>query len=328
MKKPVVAWFCRGVVGFAGLQSSQQLGFQDSQQSFGYAPASATMGRCNTTHASLSPRPTPSHPASLLPAPPPFPVHGPRRSALLHPTPNSSHLIWPHRLSRRAAGESAAPAGVPGQRVLSAVDPTFPVSMDEKTEELRDIFQSVSDSDTVTERQEEGRGSLGGSANVREGLREIIEGMSGEFEFENSLSTDELVTVVERYYDGDSDEAIAAELGDASRQDEVATARLDLHLVRDADLEPEFSMDRLGELLEAEEPVESIAETLDTSPDTVRFHTQVLEIQHERRRVADRYREAFEDVLQDRDLSERLTSSLKETGLEGATEGQEVDVDM
>ena len=200
--------------------------------------------------------------------------------------------------------------------------------MDEKTEELRDIFRSVSDSDTVTERQEQGRGSLGGPAQVRERLKDVIEGMAEDLGFDTSLPFDELVTVVEGYYEGESDEEIATELGDETHEDTVAEARLDLHIVRESDLEPPFSMDRFDDLLEGETSVESIADTLDTSPEAVRFYRRVRETQQERRRMADRYREAFEDALQDRDLSERLTSSLKETGLEGATEGQEVDVDL
>ncbi len=216
----------------------------------------------------------------------------------------------------------------PCQRVLPIDDPKYPVSMDEKTEELRDIFRAVSDSDTVTERQEQGRGSLGGTGQVREGLRAVIERMAEDLGFETPLSYEELVTVVEGYYGEESDETIAAELGDESLAHTVAEARFDLHLVRDSDLDAPFSMDRLGDLLDRDESVESIADMLDASPETVRFYREVLETQRERRRMADRYREAFEDVLQDRDLAERLTSSLKETGLEGATEGQEVDVDL
>jgi hypothetical protein len=200
--------------------------------------------------------------------------------------------------------------------------------MDEKTEELRDIFQSISDSDTVTERQERGRGSLANEASIRADLQTAIEGMQADLGFDTTLSTADLVTVVERYYDGDSDREIAVELGDESLERTVARARLDLHIVREADRDTAVDLDELGDRLDDGESVRDIAADLDASPDDVRFAARVIETERERRRVADRYREAFEDVLQDRDLSERLTSSLKETGLEGATEDQEVDVDL
>lgn len=200
--------------------------------------------------------------------------------------------------------------------------------MDEKTEELRDIFQSIADSDTVTESQEQGRGSLASEESVREDLEAVLTRMEEEMGFDTTLSTEDLVTVVERYYEGDSDQEIAAALGDESLERTVARARLDLHIVRDADREAPFSLDELREQLAADESVQSIAEALDTSPTEVRFYRRVIETEQERRRVADRYREAFEDALQDRDLAERLTSSVEETGLEEATADQEVDVDM
>lgn len=200
--------------------------------------------------------------------------------------------------------------------------------MDEKTEELRDIFQSIADSDTVTESQERGRGSLASEESVREDLEAVVTRMDTELGFDTTLSTEDLVTVVERYYEGDSDREIAAALGDESLERTVARARLDLHIVRDEDREAPFSLDELREHLDGDESVQSIADALDTSPTEVRFYTRVIEAERERRRVADRYREAFEDALQDRDLAERLTSSVEETGLEEATADQEVDVDM
>lgn len=200
--------------------------------------------------------------------------------------------------------------------------------MDEKTDELRDIFQSITDTDTVTEPQEPGRGSLASEESVREDLEAVVSRMDAELGFDTTLSTEDLVTVVERYYEGDSDREIADALGDESLERTVARARLDLHIVRDEDREARFSLDELRERLDADESVQSIADALDTKPTEVRFYTRVIETERERRRVADRYREAFEDALQDRDLAERLTSSVEETGLEEATADQEVDVDM
>ena len=200
--------------------------------------------------------------------------------------------------------------------------------MDEKTEQLRDIFLSVSDEDTVTERQEQGHGSLAQGGDVREGLASVVEEMQTSLDFETALSIDQLVTVVDRYYQGATDEEIAGELGDEVSPQDVFEARLDLHIVRDSDQEAPFDRDRLRELRDEDVSTAAMADQLDASQPDVRRHLRVIDTQEERRRVADRYREAFEDVLQDRELAERLTSSLQETGLEEATEGQEVDVDF
>lgn len=200
--------------------------------------------------------------------------------------------------------------------------------MDEKTEELRDIFLSVSGEDTVTERQERGRGSLASQGDVRERLRTAVEGMAEDLDFDTDLPIEALVTVVEQYYEGAADAEIAREVGEDVRTETIRRARLSLHIVRDRDRDAPFPLEDLAELLDAGEQVVSIADQLEVSESTVRRYRRVIETDRERRRVADRYRGEFEDILRDRDLASRLTSSLRETGLEDATDGQEVDVDM
>jgi hypothetical protein len=198
----------------------------------------------------------------------------------------------------------------------------------EKTAELRDIFLSVAEDGTVTETQEAGRGSLVRAGDVRERLQSVIETMVDDLEIDSPLSLEDLVTVVEGYYEGDSDTDIAERLGEDVHTTDVRGARLDLHLVTEADLEAPFSLERLQHLIEDDAPTSEIVADLDSCPTVVRHYTHVLEVQRERRRVADRYRERFEDVLQEHDIADRLTASLEETGLEEATEDQEVDVDM
>lgn len=200
--------------------------------------------------------------------------------------------------------------------------------MDEKTEELRDIFRSISDADTVTETQERGRGSLATADDVRAKLRAVVEDMREDVGFDTTLATDHLVAIVEQYYEGASDAEIARELGGDTDPKTVARARLDLHIVREQDRDAPVSLDRLEDLLDQEMPIADVAAELDVSESTVRRYRRLIETQRERRRVADQYRGEFENILRDRDLAERLTSSLQETGLEEATEGQEVDVDM
>ncbi len=193
--------------------------------------------------------------------------------------------------------------------------------MDEKTEELRDIFVDVADDDTVTEPQEETHGSLASEADVEARLRETVAEMRDTLDFESSLSVDELTMLVERFYSEDSDAEIADELGvDA---DTVTEARLDLHLLRAADTDA--PLDRVRD---TDDSVEDLADELGVDEGTIRHYQRVVETREERRRLNDRYRAEFENALQDRELSERLTSSVHEDGLEGATEGQETDIDI
>jgi hypothetical protein len=203
--------------------------------------------------------------------------------------------------------------------------------MGDRTEELRELFESVTGTESVTERQRRPRGSLGSDTDPREALAAEIEAMRSAHPFETELSTSVLATVVERFYDGETDVEIAAEFtgqNDAIDPSTVAKARLDLHLVRESDRPDSDARPLFEAVSEGTESVDVAAQTLDVSAATVEFWLRVREAQIERRQVADRYRQAFETILQDRDIGERLTASLEETGLDEAVADQEVDVDM
>ncbi|WP_128476916.1 conditioned medium-induced protein 4 [Halorussus pelagicus] len=198
--------------------------------------------------------------------------------------------------------------------------------MDEKTEELRDIFMDVTDESTVTESQAETHGSLSSETAIDERLEDVVGRMRDRYDFGTTLSDEDLVTVVRRFYADDSDAEIARELGDASLGKTVARARIDLHLVRDADEDAPFDMDALRDLLDADASTAECADELDVSESTVRRYRSVVETQQERRTVNDRFRNEFETILQDGDLSERLTEGVEQDGLDDATEGMETNV--
>ena len=198
--------------------------------------------------------------------------------------------------------------------------------MDEKTRELRDIFMDVADDATVTERQEESRGSLATDERVDERLREVVEAMRDRFDFRSDLSTDALVDVVYGFYEGHSDADIAEGLDGNPAPDTVTEARVDLHLVTEDDLDAPFDLAVLRDGLDEDRTVAAIADELDASESTVGRYQHVLESERERKVVNDRYRDEFERLLEDSDLEGRLTGATRETGLEDATEGMESNV--
>ncbi|MFQ3295674.1 MAG: hypothetical protein ACI8VE_002763, partial [Natrialbaceae archaeon] len=53
---------------------------------------------------------------------------------------------------------------------------------------------------------------------------------------------------------------------------------------------------------------------------------RVIRARDEARRSNDRFRDEFETILPDADLSTRLTGDVKEDGLDDATEGMETNV--
>lgn len=197
--------------------------------------------------------------------------------------------------------------------------------MDEKTEELRDIFMSVSDEETVTERQEEARGSLSDDGPGTDEIEDVVATMRERYDFDSSLSDAEFCRVVEEFYDGADDEGIA----DAIDADAEAAfvARMDLHLLTDDDLDPDsFDPDRARERLDAVDDPEAVAEALSADPDEMRRFRRALRARNESLRASERFRQRFEDLIGDVDLSRRLASDVREDGLEDATEGMETDV--
>jgi hypothetical protein len=216
--------------------------------------------------------------------------------------------------------------------------------MDERTEELRDLFESVTGTGTVTERQDESRGSLATDTDPKAAIEATIEDLRSSLSVETPFSTPALVTIVEGFYAGQTDAELAAAVeaerdagtadsadpgpDDSVEEATVARARLDLHLVREADRPDEDAISTLREVEAGAESVRSAAATLDRPESTIERWLAVRETQAERRRVADRYRQAFESALSDRDIADRLTGSLEATGLDESLADQEVDVDL
>ncbi|QLC33488.1 conditioned medium-induced protein 4 [Halarchaeum sp. CBA1220] len=199
--------------------------------------------------------------------------------------------------------------------------------MDEKTQELRDIFIDVTDGDTVTETQEAGHGSLATDAEIDERLHDVVATMREKLDFESDLDTETLVRVVRGFYAGDTDAEIAAEL---DRPTEAVTeARRDLHLVQTDVEDAPLDLDALRRAIETGDPSDAdLADDLGADPETVADYRRVARVQSEIRAVNDQYRGEFEAVLQDRELAERLTTAAQEDGLEDATEGQETNTNL
>ncbi|WP_433632859.1 response regulator receiver protein [Halomicrococcus sp. NG-SE-24] len=187
----------------------------------------------------------------------------------------------------------------------------------DQTERLREIFQDITDESTVTEEQQESHGTLQQSSAVDETLREIIQEMQAEHEFQTSLSTADLIDLVQLYFDDYSDTAIARELGDASRDKSVARARIHLQLFRDTDFDAPFDLDRLRALLDEEASTTEIADRLAVSTSTVRKYRRVTQAERAAEAVNHHYQQRFEDALAEPDQEESLRESLAD-GLDDA----------
>ncbi|XGI84608.1 conditioned medium-induced protein 4 [Halorutilales archaeon Cl-col2-1] len=198
----------------------------------------------------------------------------------------------------------------------------------DKTEELRDLFVEVTDESTVTEEKKESHGTLKDEEEINEEIEGTVEEMLDRYGIDTKLDTDDLVELVRLYHDGYSDTEIARDLGDEKLNKTVARTRVKLHLFRESDFDPPFDIDRLREFVDDDLTTAEMADELDVSKSTVRSYVHVIEAENEADRANHKYQDRFKNLLEDREISERITSSATEDGLQEATEGLEVDVDM
>lgn len=194
--------------------------------------------------------------------------------------------------------------------------------MEDKTEELRDIFLSVSEEETVTESQTDDRGSLLGQSEGN--LEAVVEQLREKFGFDLSISDEQRCRLIRGFYDGTDDEQLAEELD--LDPDTVFEARMELHLLRDE--EPQLGAETVEAIRESDRPAEELVGELDATAEEIRRCRAVLDTRARSRRVSQRFRTAYEERLTDVDLSDHLAADTHEDGLDGATEGAEVDVDF
>ncbi|ELY98164.1 hypothetical protein [Natrialba asiatica] len=196
--------------------------------------------------------------------------------------------------------------------------------MNDKTEELRDIFTDVTDGEeTITESQEDTRGSLErDERSDDERLESVVTQLRERYEFETPLEDEELIAVANGFYDGRDDATIAADLG--SDAETVFEARMALHLVGEDDAD---EVDLVA-IRDREEDDETLAEEYDVTAADIRRFRRVAAAKDESRAANDRYREEFDSILADADLSAQMATDVREDGLEDATEGMETDVDF
>lgn len=201
--------------------------------------------------------------------------------------------------------------------------------MDEKTSELRDIFVDATGEETVTEEQAERRGSITEDADperIRTEVTALVETMRDRYDFRTDLDTESYRRVVRGFYD-DEDDGTLAEAVDVP-VGTVVDARLDCHLVRDADRDvPNFEAIRERIVDGDDDDDEAIAGDVGDA-ETVAHVRRVVESEREATRANGRFRDAFAERLTDADLTGRLASDSREDGLEEATEDIETDVSL
>ncbi|EMA61575.1 hypothetical protein [Halorubrum kocurii] len=226
--------------------------------------------------------------------------------------------------------------------------------MDEKTSELRDIFVETTGSETVTERQAESRGTLTDrdEAAVDERVREVVAAMRERYDFSTDLDDATYARIARGRFEADDDEAVAAALVEEREADEdgerseagtesagapvvepatVRDARLDLHLVREADREVDdaaFDYDDLKQLTAEGRSIVECADALDVDPDVVAKYARIARVDLTSTRTNDRFRDELRDLLTDAEIEGSHAETARNDGLEAATEDMETDTKL
>jgi len=217
--------------------------------------------------------------------------------------------------------------------------------MDEKTADLRDIFIETTGTETVTDEQQNDRGSLIDSDDktVDDRLHAIITQIRNRFDDELSLSTETAALIARGFFNpqfnseaGDdnqwsriADAQLAASIDDPDIDSEtVFDVRMSLHLITDADRKAPFDLDRLRSLRAEGMTATACADTLETTTETVNRLVRVIEAEAESRQVSHRFRASLANLLSDSALSERLATDARRDGLEPAIDDMETDVSL
>jgi hypothetical protein len=200
--------------------------------------------------------------------------------------------------------------------------------MDDRTDELRDLFTEVTGEETVTESQSERRGSLADIDEdaVAERLRDVVGRLREHHDFDTALDDDALVRVVTCFFADESDAGIADALG--TDEPTVFRARMDLHLVREADRDAPLPMDELRELIVADVPLDERAERLDADREAVEHYSQVIAADRRSTRANGRFVDEFAELLTDADLRDSHAADARESGLEEAAEDIETNTQL
>jgi hypothetical protein len=182
-----------------------------------------------------------------------------------------------------------------------------------ETERLREVFVEATGTETATTEQRADRGSLLEDGDA-EGVVGVVAGMRAALGFDTDLDDRALATVVERFYAGDDDAAIAAELDVPEAA--VFRARTDLHLLREDDADPEL----LAAVAAGRE--------VDADPGALERAERVARAQERVRRTSERFRTAFEERLTDADLEGRVVGDARADGLREAAEDIDPELDL
>jgi len=176
-----------------------------------------------------------------------------------------------------------------------------------KKEQLLQLFANMTGNTKIVEPMKKNHDTLRDSDAVEREIALIMRELLDQGFFKTKLKPIQLAKLVCAYYAGKNDTEIARELGDEKLSKTVARARVRMKLFRELDFKMPFDRNQMEHLLVSGKTMKEISEELGISPSTLREYRHVLEAMVDRE--MDQYLERIRDVMEDRDLTESMTSS-------------------
>jgi len=188
-----------------------------------------------------------------------------------------------------------------------------------RQKDLMQLFSNLTQKTKIVEPMKTLHGTLRDQDAVEREIALIMREIQERGFFKTKLEPIQLARLITSFYAGKNDTEIARELGDEKLSKTVARARVQLKLFRELDFNMPFDQSQMKTLMSSEMTMKEISEELGISPTTLREYRHVIEQKEDT--TLDPFLERIKDVMEDRDLTEKMTSGLQEDTL-----GESIDV--
>ncbi|HJJ47159.1 MAG TPA: response regulator receiver protein [Methanocorpusculum sp.] len=179
-----------------------------------------------------------------------------------------------------------------------------------KQQDLQHLFSKITQKTKIVEPRKTLHGTLRDQDAVEREIALIMREIQTQCSFKTKLEPIQLARLITAFHAGKNDTEIARSLGSDKLSKTVARARVQLKLFRDVDFNIPFDPDELKKLMESNITMKEISEKLGVSPTTLREYRHVIEMRDDT--SLDPYLVRIKDVMEDRDLTEKMATTLQE----------------
>lgn len=187
------------------------------------------------------------------------------------------------------------------------------MSGESNKDRLFNLFKNFTNKTSIVEPIKTTYGTLRDKDAIEREIAHIISELLNERLFETSLTPTQLAKLMTGYYAGKTDNQIGRDLGNEQLSRTIGRARVRLKLFRNFDFNIPFSKEKMNELISSGKSLREISEILGVNYSSFRQFKHIYDSQDDK--AIDTYIERITAVMEDRDLSEKMTLGMTTTGL-------------